>query len=816
MCSIQKLNLFCSVFSVEDSNILAEQTVISSVTMTTHVKAEPKESNNTSDADMTSNEICNENIKTEDAVDSTFMSSALKEDSSDSATSDQLNFSGGESTGMLLTKALNTLVRSDYDVITPPRTSHKATHGSEQRKKKPTLFRPYELDNGISNDRTSLIPMQSPMLLRSNYHSTGSEWLIERRNKSEAVYNSDIIRNCEHVANTFDKPVNFVEPIRTRALCNIDNSDMEVIQAINSILEPNSPTSDSRQGDIGAETSNQAPIVVIPASVIQPLRSSTPKSSPCPSPNVPPSEIEALRSLPKHLSSPVLTGSPSDNLNELYRGHRQAYCDRRSKQLITDQTDADKCHREQRCTSSQMVKYRSHNPTHVRSLADEGHRLPLKHSYKHLPLPLQASERPRSPFGETASQRPDRSRTPVRQEIPPTDRFRSNSCPPYSPKAQGVPKAVDLSDSAPLKSKPQIITNRAQKEIFSNNTKSYLEAVKETWAMHHAVMTSSTPGTKSEKPVLPSFSTFTAKTPAQRLKVSHSSSNIRHNHPNNEKHSRSRSEGGIQKSSTPFIQKLNCDVKKATPEPQTGNTKVPISMVQPVLWKLPVADVNRPSSSQTHTDVSGKVLQRSADVQTTSQVGQYGRVATSHGTVIVSRTRPDSVPTKPYRFVPTQSDAPFNPSMDIYKDPVAFRSPYLGCPVKPVLQPQMYDPRYVSRFGGMPPPFLNPLTAKMYNPELLQSSMHAPATSVRQGSSFSSPSTTPIPVSTGSCGRNFYQTESSQGAPRYQESVDVRRPLGTSSLQNQSPVQSPVTLDPKLNPLMCMIKVIQITYSTVL
>lgn len=90
---------------------------------------------------------------------------------------EQMNLSAGESTGVLLTKALNTL-SGDFDVVTPPR-NEKAQTNSTQKDKKVSLFRPYDLDNGKSSEKKS-VPSQSPMLLRSNYSSSGQQWLIEK------------------------------------------------------------------------------------------------------------------------------------------------------------------------------------------------------------------------------------------------------------------------------------------------------------------------------------------------------------------------------------------------------------------------------------------------------------------------------------------------------------------------------------------------------------------------------------------------------------------------------------------------------------
>ena len=94
---------------------------------------------------------------------------------------ENVNVSPGETTTKVLSKALHTLVREDIDTVTPPRKVKVKT----PVKKKLNLFRPYELDDR----KKPSMPMQSPMLLRANYHSKGQTdaWQIEKRSKSEAI-----------------------------------------------------------------------------------------------------------------------------------------------------------------------------------------------------------------------------------------------------------------------------------------------------------------------------------------------------------------------------------------------------------------------------------------------------------------------------------------------------------------------------------------------------------------------------------------------------------------------------------------------------
>lgn len=732
--------------------------------------------------------------------------SANKEDSSDSGSSDQFNTSGGESTGVLLTKALNTLVRSEYDMITPPRHGQNKSRASEQSTKKLTLFRPYELDNGMRSEKKCSIPVQSPMLLRSNYQSTGSQWLIEKRCKSEALC-SNVDRVEVSVAKTSDNGVKFPES-KSSGLVYSSCSDREVTEVVNSIIDKE-PTEET-----AVMMTTTAPTVLhLPRA--QPLRSSTPKTSPCPSPNVPLSDIDTSRTVPHHLPSPVPSDQPCDIPPNRATVHRQS-------SLIPDKSVVEVCQRES--NSSHFVKYRTHVPNQVRSLAEEGHRLPLKHSYKHLSYPAQAPERPRSPFTETGSIQIERCRTPVRYDPATIDRFRSNSCPPYSPRTDGVPKAVDLSDPVPPRCQLPTVCSRAQKEIFSSSTKSYLDTVKETWAMHHAMMISTLPGSKPGKPVLPSFSTFSDKSSTRRLASSTSSSDLSHSRPDIDKHSRSKSEGGIQYATTPINAFFEREGKKPSVVPLTGrpksaqfaapstctkNNEQHLSTQRSAqrTWEVPVADhtvTSRSLAGQTGHETETMRPHRPASRPAPSHSAHIGCGQRQKVPGYAGLTQQETVQNKPYKIEPTKTDKPFNPSVDIYKDPISFKNKYFGPQIKSLPQAQLYDPRLLPRFGTMPPPYLNPLTAQFFNSEMIAPSLQAPITPSAIRSSSSSQTAQPAPGTRSDFRRPPESSSVSQHVP---DVPDVRRPLGTSSLQNQSPLPSPVTPEAKMNPLLCMLKV---------
>ena len=127
---------------------------------------------------------------------------------------ENVNVSPGETTTKVLSKALHTLVREDIDTVTPPRKVKVKT----PVKKKLNLFRPYELEDR----KKPSMPMQSPMLLRANYHSKGQTdaWHIEKRSKSEAISPQfcgiESSQNHSKLKSVSDKPTD----IRTYKLNN--------------------------------------------------------------------------------------------------------------------------------------------------------------------------------------------------------------------------------------------------------------------------------------------------------------------------------------------------------------------------------------------------------------------------------------------------------------------------------------------------------------------------------------------------------------------------------------------------------------------
>lgn len=131
-------------------------------------------------------------------------------------------------------------------------------------------------------------------------------------------------------------------------------------------------------------------------------------------------------------------------------------------------------------------------PSHIRYNTTDGHRLPLKHSYKHQSVGIP--ERVRN----VETQRQQVQITDVK------DRVRSSSCPPSAQKYDQFRISSISSNSA------GVLSALDQKGLISKTNKYLIDAGKETWAMHHAVMTSKIPD--DGKTVLPSFSTFSSKT----------------------------------------------------------------------------------------------------------------------------------------------------------------------------------------------------------------------------------------------------------------------------------------------------------------
>lgn len=778
-------------------------------------------------------------------VDSGSPSSGNKEDSNDSRESDHLNSSGGESTGVLLTKALNTLVRSDYEVITPPREksrTEKSRDHSEGKKKLP-LFRPYELDNGMSGDRKCSMPVQSPMLLRSNYGSTGSQWHIERKSKSESVYNQIIDNERFWKAGTgVEKTTETLEKKSGLA------QNFAVPRVIDNIFNLRSGCKDnvdlSKTDGIAPEHTPQRsrkPIDEIPVPHVRPLRSSTPKSSPCPSPNVPLTEVDTLRGLPKHLPSPV--GSGYDTVTESAPAKRQLISGRNIANQNIGQAMTDTGKRDG--ISSQTMNY--HRPTQVppavRYMAEEGHRLPLKHSYKHLAAPVHqnhAPERPKSPFGETNIENvliQSRSRTPLRQDTPSValERCRSNSCPPYTSRGEPIPKAVDLSEPVTPSNMRHLptISSRAQKGIFSNTTKSYLDAVKETWAMHHAVMTSKTPITKPDRHTLPSFSTFSEKSLGRTLSENGGTDAGRRL---NEKHSRSKSESMLEQDKMFARDIPNICEKKPQFVPRFGHPKVPY-YAEPVRLVKNLVDDNstgtKKTSNETWQVCDSNNVSSAAPALSSHEVRRTGIVPSSHssnsGEVCLKtnnkntvfsqvpanvKSEVSAVASRHYRQTDRQTGKPFNPAVDIYKDPVAFKPPYISSQIQPLCPQQLY-PRYLPRFGGLAQPYLNPLTARAFPPELLVPQVQQTTTSLPSPSDIVTKTSLQVLTSANSdsdrssVADGYIPTVNPQTDQLRHNMMDSRRPLGTSVLQNTSPMTSTVQQDPKIpfNTLMCMIKV---------
>ncbi|XP_060603190.1 uncharacterized protein LOC132756195 isoform X2 [Ruditapes philippinarum] len=716
---------------------------------------------------------------------------------------EQMNNSVGESTGVLLTKALNTLVSSDYEMITPPRKS-KSPKASAQKDKKVSLFRPYDLDNGKSSDKKPAIPAQSPMLLRSNYCSSGQEWLIEKRSKAEAIVNNvnflGILQNASTIDTNSKTCLNRQEKSMscTQMLTGNDQNNIRYLNSNSELISPE-------------QKSVKLPPALLP--LPHPVRSSTPKNSPCPSPNlgnltpIPDLSVQRkeLITVREERKCPPLVSAVQQTI---YKNETSEM----KPKFIPIQT-----------TQSDIQSSSNELPVHVRYHASVGHRLPLKHSYKHQNIVNNPTlERARSPIKNEAE-----------SEIDMKDRYRSNSCPPISKQCS--------------------VQTHPQKGFLSNVTKTYIDAVKETWAAHHAVMTNTMPS-NCDKPVLPSFSTFTNKLSSsqnntmslpvlnsQRGQLQDNSSSAN----SNIKHVRSRSEELRQSSDSSNAQperplssehvcgnnseKLNCtdklvlescyrnaDVRVPKPS-QTGTTNPQATKAK--TWHIPQvthANTNEPEVVMNY----GKP----------SQIGNAGENITGNGRAIVSShqnrvpgiqrqwTCDSSQLVKNYDSVPgyyapdsvkkVTSDLKkqFNPSLDIYRDPTHFTVPMLDPKLRMFMTPHAFNPNLMtpnSLGAGLInslhiPRYSNMEGYQSHSREDLKPNVSAMGTGIRHAQSGSVGRTS-------SDGRVF--TDRNASVQLKPSLVDPRRPLSTSALQNQPVIQ---TIKPEvklpLTPLMMMMK----------
>lgn len=689
---------------------------------------------------------------------------------------EQMNLSAGESTGVLLTKALNTL-SGDFDVVTPPR-NEKAQTNSTQKDKKVSLFRPYDLDNGKSSEKKS-VPSQSPMLLRSNYSSSGQQWLIEKRSKSETVVNCLGIQLTANVVELNQKCDNGVS------------------------IQHSAETTSQESKTVNVQT------LSIPVS--RPLRSSTPKNSPCPSPNLP-------------QLTPIPTVDAQSREVDKTVGRTKFLLQHSSNNSLTP------------ITAPEL-------PAFVRYHTSAGHRLPLKHSYKHQSVVCeQPRERSQSPDGPTES-----------KDIRVKDRYRSNSCPPITKHP----------DSTTINTK-SLTTHQAlalqQKGILSNATKSYIDAVKETWAMHHAVMSSKVPLSSCGKHVLPSFSTFTNKL-SNNLEKTSTFQAVNKYEPSgaictkeagvHQKHARSKSEEMPDSGSIPPVRPPATGVVKALEKSQFDHA-VPVSCfsnfnlnqntnlhdragtqhaTKTRTWHVP-SDI-RANTPDLENEISEK--------QCTSQRQRKNERNIQDGGQTVSSSHKISVPNmlkniqrqwvhdssqylKPYGNISGQytseetrevlSNIPkpvpsltrhFNPPTDIYRDPTPFAMAGLDPKLQMFIPPQVLSPNMLVP-PGLVPGRVHPMQMHSFSvhdqekhAEALKRDLPAMRPSPKQNV-HTLPSVGNIPDE-----KVFLERKPTEG-PR-PSSRDSRRPLSTSALQNQ-PLLPSMTPEPKvpIAPLMMMVK----------
>ncbi|XP_045203338.2 uncharacterized protein LOC123556579 [Mercenaria mercenaria] len=754
---------------------------------------------------------------------------------------EQMNISGGESTGVLLTKALNTLVSGEYEMITPPRKNKSP----KQSSKKVALFRPYELDNGKSSERKYLIPTQSPMLFRSNYCSSGQEWLIEKRSKSEAIMNR--VNYHEVPQKTVTSSQNPKADLTKLAEEKSDSSNSEVTKFKENEQAKNSCVNNSLEIVSPEPKTVKLPPVLLP--LPRPIRSSTPKTSPCPSPNlvhvtpIPEANFQR-KELVSAVSGSVYSASASPVPQSIYR---YEMCDTMKPKFIPYQQ-----------TQSDIPSAAQERPVHVRYHTSVGHRLPLKHSYKHQNL---ASE-----------QTMERSRSPIRheseQEISIKDRYRSNSCPPIS----------KHSDMTAIKTETHTnqcqVPSIPQRGVLSSSTKNYIDAVKETWAAHHAVMTSRMPLSSCNKPVLPSFSTFTDKLSDIHDKTSSAPILSENRVPSldnikiagsNQKHVRSRSEEMLQISDTCTSQvrppstdttcrtnlektkhvgeaipvscyrNFNIDAYKVpqfgsqhatkartwhvpkgnrvmSPEPEVEISYKHTSHVEKESEKRTADGVNRAHTSGPHTSVSShqgtcpdnvlKNMHRQWAYDSSHYVKQYGNISEHYATDCTKKSASSCTNNTAIPEIKKH----FNPAVDIYKDPTPFTLPLLDPKLRMFIPPQVFNPRLMTT-PGLAPGLMHPLHIprlnvdghQTYSREDFKPDVTSMCTTLRQ-------QTQKTPLVRNSSEDRTY-TDRNPIKQLKPSTIDPRRPLSTSALQNQ-PVLPTMTPEPKvpLAPLMMMMK----------
>ncbi|KAL4230808.1 zinc finger protein [Mactra antiquata] len=712
---------------------------------------------------------------------------------------EQMNHSIGESTGLVLTKALKTLVSHDYDVVTPPRQCTKVIE-TTKKEKKVSLFRPYELDNGKSSDNKIVSVTQSPMLLRSNYSNSGQEWLIEKRNKSEAI--STNYTNYAEIPSKSNPQI--VTKNKTDKTSDNKKCPKDVkVSCDNSI--------DQKYSAVSVAQTLRLPVTCT-LSVPLPLRSSTPKSSPCPSPNMAPFLLKSNQG--QQLMSPVAqtlqTSLPtpiksSDSYQS--KSENEACIDKDTKNALKSEKSFP-----ENCQSGPEV------PSYVRYNAQTGHRLPLKHSYKH-----------QRPVIET----PERSRTHIKTEpvndAPDSDRYRSNSCPPLTKHRSMTSNQNDVEGE-----------NISQQHggIFSNASKTYIDAIKEKWAMHIGVMSSSTQSEINKTSTLPSFSTFSDKlNPTQRASrvpsgcqndktcimvnnqvqnnVRSKSSDLRHA-PSlllNQRSEEMASHGaGIVQSNGPNLStnfvSTNVPVTKVKTwhVPHETSMKLPVSIESRTTESSQVSNVGftRPvtcSSSSQHSDKPQ--ISNFGYNQQMSLSSQKLHTLPSRQHSVVKDSTSIGLPKTVLPELHNKFKSPFN----IYSDPQHFPIPVLD-PKLPKLG--MFLPpsgglnhRHFVPHTSMNPSLLHPIKLPTYIPSSISPSVHARATpDVTTERPASQPASSSMLKKDNEDVDIIHAKQSEHLTPTM---IETRRPLGTSAMQNQLPSLQP---DPNvpIGALMVMMK----------
>ena len=414
-----------------------------------------------------------------------------------------LNMSGNESTTCVLSKALKTLANKEYDMVTPPKQSVKVEE-SAKKEKKFSLFRPYDLDDRKRDSKSKLpkLPTESPMLLRSNYVDRNS-WLIERRQKSELLSNKLLLQpsgygNVPVVVPVLPKPVERSDQKSLPTVTTFSRSSSQDVRRSLCAVSKICSAMPSEGNVYSKEVTNDDDRLTVPCVPLpRPLKASTPKDSYSPatteeSISVPPKISQHLQLITNYMQK---SGDPhTDNINVVASLHP-----------ASDSIPVQSSTREMLRVRTPTPELQPVAPARYNSV--DGHRLPLKHSYKHQASNVtQQTDRPSTPVNSV-------NQTSVQTNV--KQRFRSLSCPPITKVADVINEVLQRDITSTLSCPSSLVQSMQvldHKSIFTQSKKAIVEAVKETWALHHSVITSQLPVAENGKPALPSFSTFTNKT----------------------------------------------------------------------------------------------------------------------------------------------------------------------------------------------------------------------------------------------------------------------------------------------------------------